>query len=123
MVEFALVLPLLALVLFAIIQYGFIFSAHITLRNATAVGARYATLSNPKPTEAQIKDVTRNAISPMLQIANITAVNVTSNVTVGATAGAYSVQIQYNLPLIIPFVVPGKSSGDTLTLSATTVMR
>jgi hypothetical protein len=50
LVEFALCIPLLALLLFGIIQYGFIFYTYISLKNASAVGARYATLSNPKPT-------------------------------------------------------------------------
>ena len=122
LVEFALVIPLLALLLFAIIQYGFIFATYISLRNASAFGARYATLSNPKPTVAQIETATRGAIGPMLQTNNIAAVNVTTNVTVGGVSGATSVQIQYNLPLIIAFVVPGKSPGGSLTMSGTTVM-
>jgi Flp pilus assembly protein TadG len=121
MVEFALTLPLLALMLFGIIQYGFIFAAYMTLRNASAVGARYATLgTSPKPTKQQITDVTIGAITPMLKT-NGATVNV-GTPTVGGQS-ATSVQINYNLQLIIPFVVPGKTSGDSLALSATSVMR
>lgn len=122
LVEFALCIPLLVLLLFGIIQYGFIFSTYISLRNASAVGARYATLNSPKPTVAQIESATRAAIGPMLQTNNIAAVTVNTNVTVGAQTGATSVQIQYNLPLIIAFVVPGKTAGGSLTMSGTTVM-
>jgi len=123
LVEFALIIPLLALLLFGIIQYGFIFAAHISLRNASAVGARSAVLTSPKKTIAQIQDVTRGAIGPMLQTNNIVAINVNTNVTVGSATGATSVQIQYNLPLIVPFVVPGKTAGGSLTMSGTTVMK
>ena len=38
--EFALVLPLLALLLFAIIQFGIVFNNYVTLTDATRAGAR-----------------------------------------------------------------------------------
>ena len=122
MVEFALVLPLLALLLFAICQWGFIFATYMSLRNAAVVGARYATLSNPAPSVSQIQSVTRGAIGPMLKTNNVTAVNVNQSVNVGSVTGATSVQVNYNLPLIIPFVVPGNTSGS-LAMTATAVMR
>jgi len=121
LVEFALTLPLLALLLFAICQYGLIFAAVLTLRNASAVGARYAVIGTPS--QASVQAVTKAAVGPMLNTNNVTAVNVDMNYTVGGTTGAKSVQLIYNLPLIIPFVVPGKSAGSTLTLTNTTVMR
>lgn len=124
MVEFALVLPLLAFVLFAIIQYGFIFAAYVTLRNASAVTARYAILSNPSPSISQIQAVGRSAVTPMLSTnGNLPTVTVLTNQTVGGVSGATSVNIQYHLPLIVPFVVPGKGPGSSLTLNATTIMR
>jgi Flp pilus assembly protein TadG len=124
MVEFALTLPLLAILLFAIIQYGFLFAAYITLRNASAVGARYATLSNPAPTVDQIKTVTAGACAIMLKT-NATNPTVTvslKNVRVGSVADATSVQVQYDLPLIIPYVC-FRSAGSSFPLSATSVMR
>jgi Flp pilus assembly protein TadG len=124
LVEFAMVLPLLALMLFGIIQFGFIFAAYMTIRNATVVAARYAVLATTNtPTIAQIQNVAKQAVTPMLKVSNVIAVNVDTNVTVGAANGATSVQIQYNQPLLIPFVVSGKTAGSTLTLSATTIMR
>ncbi len=121
--EFALIIPLLALLLFGIIQYGFILAAHLSLRNASAVGARHGVLSSPKKTISQIEDATRSAVGPMLPADNIVAVTVNTNVTVVSLTGATSVQIQYNLPLILPFVVPGKTASGSLTLSGTTIMR
>jgi Flp pilus assembly protein TadG len=49
--EFALALPILALLLFAVIQFGIAFNSYVTLTDATRAGARKAAvarqLSNP----------------------------------------------------------------------------
>jgi Flp pilus assembly protein TadG len=54
MTEFALVLPLLALLLFGVIQFGIVFHQYVTLTDATRVGARQGAvgrnLSNPAAT-------------------------------------------------------------------------
>ena len=45
MTEFALVLPVLALVLFAIVQFGIVFNNYVTLTDATRAGARKGTVA------------------------------------------------------------------------------
>ena len=45
MVEFALVVPILLLVVFAIIQFGMLYNNYITLTDATRVGARKGAVS------------------------------------------------------------------------------
>src|ERR1043166_7565747 len=45
MTEFALVLPVLALLLFAVIQFGIVFNNYVTLTDATRAGARKAAVS------------------------------------------------------------------------------
>ena len=45
MVEFALVLPVLCLLLFAVIQFGILFNNYITLTDAVRAGARKAAVS------------------------------------------------------------------------------
>lgn len=119
MVEFALVIPLLALVLFAIIQYGFIFSAYISVKNASAVGARYAVVGSH--TTADIQSVTQDALRKSLSTGSVT-VNVTTNAILGAATNAVSVRVNYNMTLIVPFVVPGKTNDNSLAISATTTM-
>jgi Flp pilus assembly protein TadG len=49
MTEFALVLPVLALLLFAVIQFGIVFNNYITLTDATRAGARKAAVSRQDP--------------------------------------------------------------------------
>lgn len=45
MVEFALVVPLLMLILFAIVQFGIVYNDYVTLTDATRAGARKAAVS------------------------------------------------------------------------------
>jgi len=45
MTEFAIVLPILAFLLFAVIQFGIVFNNYITLTDATRAGARKAAVS------------------------------------------------------------------------------
>ena len=45
MVEFALVVPVLLLVIFGIIQFGILYNDYITLTDATRIGARKAAVS------------------------------------------------------------------------------
>src|SRR5437016_3722201 len=104
LVEFALVLLPLALLLCGICQYGFIYAANMTLRNATMVAARYATLSTNVPTVVEVQSFAEQAVAPMLDPGLATA-TVDNDVTVGGVGGATSVQIQYNLPLVIPWVL------------------
>ena len=49
MTEFALVLPILAFLLFAVIQFGIVFNNYITLTDATRAGARKAAVSRRAP--------------------------------------------------------------------------
>jgi Flp pilus assembly protein TadG len=49
MTEFALVLPVLALLLFGIIQFGIAFNNYVTLTDGTRAGARKAAVSRQAP--------------------------------------------------------------------------
>src|SRR5438309_3135536 len=57
MTEFALVLPILALLLFGVIQFGIVFNHYITLTDAVRAGARKAAvgrhLSDPQGSATQ----------------------------------------------------------------------
>jgi len=49
MTEFALVLPILALLLFAVVQFGIVFHNYITITDAARAGARKAAVSKDEP--------------------------------------------------------------------------
>lgn len=90
MTEFAVVLPVLAFVLFAILQFGIVFNNYLTLTDAVRAGARTGTVSRlaSNPTGTTVARV-RQASSDLTQ----SNVNVTvtsswqraSDVTVTAT--------------------------------------
>jgi Flp pilus assembly protein TadG len=49
MTEFALMLPVLALILFAVLQFGIVFNNYVTLTDAARAGARRAAVSREDP--------------------------------------------------------------------------
>jgi Flp pilus assembly protein TadG len=53
MTEFALVLPILAFLLFAVIQFGIAFNNYISVTDATRAGARKAAVSRRDPNPRQ----------------------------------------------------------------------
>jgi Flp pilus assembly protein TadG len=61
--EFALALPILALLLFAVIQFGITFNNYVTLTDATRAGARKGAVARrlPNPNAACVKAVQDSA--------------------------------------------------------------
>lgn len=121
MVEFALILPLLALMLFGIIQWGFIFNAYMTLRHSAHQVARTMSLPGADTSVQSARDIACSNIVPTLQCGNLGTPVVSSNSTVGGAA-AVSVQLTYNLPLVIKFVVPNATS-NALAIKASAIYR
>jgi Flp pilus assembly protein TadG len=62
LVEFALVLPLLSLLLFGIIQFGIVFNNYIDLTDAVRAGARKATVSRQTGDPSGPVGVTKAAV-------------------------------------------------------------
>lgn len=118
-VEFAVLLPVLAVVLFGIIQYALLFAAYITIRNASATGARQAVIS-PNNNNVIMSAATA-AVGPLLDTSQV-QVEVTS-VTINGAIGT-SVTVSYPFKLIIPYVVPGRDANSNIrTITATTVIQ
>lgn len=117
MVEFAVVLPFLITVLFGLIQYGYLFAAYITVKNASAVGARCA-ITTGCPS---VVNTTQQAVQPLLNPANA-SVTFNSNYLITGTTYGKRVDVTYPLPLFVRFLVPG-SVGGNFTLRATTISR
>ena len=64
MVEFALVVPILCIVLFGILQFGALYNDYVTLTDATRVGARKAAVSkNAVSPEAAAEAAARSSAS------------------------------------------------------------
>lgn len=118
-VEFALLLPLLVILLFGIIEFGIALYRQAILTNASREGARVGIVqSTPPITTAQINA----AIDIYLTSAGITPGNVTRTIIPGATTGA-----PVRVTLVLPYtyaVLPGLTGiTPNINLTAWTEMR
>src|SRR5262245_53057134 len=111
MTEFALVLPILALLLFGIIQFGIVFNNYVQLTDATRAGARKAAVSrhsnDPRGDcrSAVIQSVGPN-MRPDLQTDCTSTWEPGSDVTVTAT-------YPYSISLLGLFSKSGRLSSTT----------
>jgi Flp pilus assembly protein TadG len=90
MTEFALVLPVLAMLLFAVIQFGIVFNNYETLTDATRAGARKAAVSRQASNPAAAAELAvRNSATDLKQSNLKVTINSTwqpsADVTVTAT--------------------------------------
>jgi Flp pilus assembly protein TadG len=78
MVEFALVIPILCVVLFGILQFGALYNDYVTLTDATRVGARRAAVSRFESSpSAAAETAMRRAASGLTASKLIVSVNST----------------------------------------------
>ena len=72
MTEFAIVLPILALLVFAVVQFGIVFNAYVTLTDAARAGARKAAVSRQtSDPSGQAVDAVRAAASDQIGRAHV----------------------------------------------------
>jgi len=135
LVEFALVLPIMMILIFGIIDFGMGLRSYISLTNATREGARYAAVGNEAgayPTDCD-GSTTTSVIGRVcvamegLNLSNVGSVSVAY--PSGQTPGAeVVVSADYTYDFITPLgdligFFSGGSFPDTLNLSTTTDMR
>jgi Flp pilus assembly protein TadG len=116
-VEFALLLPILLLLVFGVVDFGRAISAQITLTQAAREGARLAALGQPSTTVVSRAQSAATGLSPV-------TVTVTSTCPVNAGAGVDAVvQTSYAFSFVTPVgaiaaMFGGVSYGSSLTLTA-----
>jgi Flp pilus assembly protein TadG len=116
-VEFALLLPMLLLVVFGLIDFGRALNVQITLTQAAREGARLAALG-----QSNVVSRTQAAATGLSPV----AVTVTACPGGGQAADA-TVQASYQFSFVTPFgaiarLLGGSGPGSTITLTATGVM-
>jgi Flp pilus assembly protein TadG len=120
LIEFALVFPLLLLVVLGIIDFGFLFQKYEVVTNAAREGARIATLPTYGPSYAQ------NRVFEYLDAASMTDPGRTATVTpVALLSGDCGYQVQVTYPHVYSFVggimsyFGGTLSSRILTVTST----
>jgi Flp pilus assembly protein TadG len=118
-VEFALLLPVLMMILFGTIEFGLALYQQSILTNASREGARLGIVQSiPAITTTAINA----AIDNYLTAAGIPPGTVTRTIVAGGATGT-PVTVTLNLPYTYA-VLPGLTSiAPTITLTAQTVMR
>jgi Flp pilus assembly protein TadG len=118
-VEFALLLPLLMMIVFGIIEFGFALYRQSVLTNASREGARLGIVQSVQAiTNAQIS----NAVDTYLTVAGINPGNVGRTILTTGVTGS-PVRVTLTLPYTFT-VLPGLTSvTPSITLTAWTEMR
>lgn len=127
LVEFALILPIFLLLVFAIVDFGMGLYSWITVTNAAREGARLGAVGADQPSiTARVRDTAGNLDNPNL---TVTVTNCVSGcATTGVPGESLSVHVDYDYQLITPVssimnLISGGSIGPTLTFDATAEMR
>lgn len=109
MVEFALVVPILCLVLFGVIQFGALYNDYVTLTDASRVGARKAAVSRHEADPAATAAAAARASASGLDPAKLGV-----NVDVGPSGWEHgeSVTVETTYPYEIDLLGFVVASGD-----------
>ncbi len=125
LVEFALLVPIFLILLFAIVDFGMGFHSWITVTNSAREGARLGAVSG---TTLQIETRVRDTATLINEDTNMT-VTVTNAADNGGDPGeSVVVQVDYDYDLITPLAslvafLSGDTIGRTLALSSRAEMR
>ncbi|HKH30618.1 MAG TPA: TadE/TadG family type IV pilus assembly protein [Gaiellaceae bacterium] len=117
MTEFALVLPILALLLFGVIQFGITFNNYLTLTDAVRAGARKGAVV--RNVTGNREAVVRQAVVDASTDLEVSSLNVTVSVSPGWEQGA-DVTVTATYPYSINLLGVGVKSGR---LSSSTTER
>ena len=120
-----IVLPLLLMVLFGIVEFGFLFQRYVFLTNAAAEGARVASLPGYSEADVQAR------VAAYAEASNITGVSATSVASPIPGPGGTSwpgsqvtVTYIYTYQFIGPLVaLVGGSMGPSVTLTSRSTVR
>ncbi len=103
-VEFAMVLPFLALLIFGIIAYSYMFSVRQAITQATAEGARAGAVATPGNAAADAKSAINDALSGYSLSCTSAGVSCVTSVSGGSITVsvdyAYDANAKLQLPLI-----------------------
>lgn len=130
LVEFAVVSPLLFVILFGIIEFGILFYDKAMITNASREGARAGIVfSQPgRISDDEIRQVVRNYCEThLISFDPGSTVSIPDPIRTGDEAGAsLTVTVTYPFRFLVfsnLIALVGGDIGNTVTLSATTVMR
>jgi len=116
LVEFAILLPVLLLLLMGILEFGLMLNSYLTINNSAREGARLGIVAG---SNIEIKQLINN-ISPNLD-SKYLVINVTPPEGNRKSGDTLKVEVIYNYHVIIPII--SNILGNVVELKAQTSMR
>ncbi len=116
-VEYALILPLLLLLMFGIIEFGVLFLSYNTIANAAREGARAGIM--PHATTTDIETITRARAYG----ANSNPANLGVQVVIGSNPNTVRVSVTYTTTWLTPVAALMGSSGNLVLRARATMNR
>jgi Flp pilus assembly protein TadG len=115
LVEFALILPILMLVVMAILQFGMMLNSYLTIENASREGARSGIIGSSDDEIEQLIIST----APNLDPSKLT-VSITPKEGFRKSGDTLTVNVSYNYELVVPII---SSIVENVVLNGQTSMR
>lgn len=100
MVEFALVLPILLLILLGIVDFGRILNEHLTVTAAAREGARSAAVMN---TDATVTGVVQQAASSLKTDGNPLTITISPS-PARVSGSPVTVEVKHDVEILTPFM-------------------
>ena len=116
LVEFAIILPILLLLLFGIAEFGIMLNSYLTIQNVAREGARLGIIGG---SDVEITSLIR-ATSPNLTVAD-TSITITPLEVNRKSGDTLQVTVNYNYHMTIPII--SSLVGNIIALTAQTSMR
>jgi len=125
MVEFALLLPILILILLMIIEGGLIFGGYLELQNAARDGARYASVHTDKQDQTSINTYITGKNFIIVDKSNLVQPIGFTKMT-NAQGTVLTVTLTYKYPIITPIIggiIGDEDDESKLTVITSATMR
>jgi Flp pilus assembly protein TadG len=123
LVEFALVLPMLLLLVFGIIEFGRAWNARQVLTDAAREGTRTMVVNGANQTEASVKHTVREALArAALDTTATTAITLTGLNAGTGTPASVEISYPYNFN-VLGNLLNWTTGQSNITLRSTFVMR
>ena len=112
MVEFALVVPIICLVLFGVLQFGMLYNDYVTVTDASRVGARKAAVSRLAASPAAAAEAAARSSAAGLDQSQLD-VNVTATAWEHGESVTVETRYPYEINLLGLVVASGELSSET----------
>ena len=122
MVEFAIVLPLLLIIMIAVFEFGRAWNVYHAETDAARLGARSAVVADPVTTQDSVLTIIRRALARASIDTGSATIALSGWRTGTGTPATVTIQVPYQFVFLRPFM-RWSSSRAAITLTSTFVMR